>query len=423
MATFKAILSAPKKDGTISIRIRVYHNNESQYVKTNLYVAKKDITSAGTIKDNYVLDSVEDKIRSLRKMCNMLGDKIDTLSCSDLVDILDGKRLDSNGSIDFITALQDDYEKLKKQGRAGTAATRIAVANALIRFEGKKHLDVNKMTARYIESFIEFLQDEPSQTTGKTKSSFAMYLSVVRKVINDLKKMHNDEELNIIRITANPFSKIRIPKDKIPLKRSLSIEQIQAIINLPYLDKNVNNGEFNRYNLAKDMFLLSFMLMGINSADLYACENYKNEIITYNRKKTSRRRSDSAEMQVKVEKCAQKIMGKYLSSDKSAKRVFRFFKTYANSQGFNAAINKGLNKDLKNIGEDIGVDNLQFYAARHSWATIAQNDVGLDKYLVHECLNHVDETMKITEIYLRKDFSRFWDANTKVLSLFDWSNL
>lgn len=423
MATFKTTLSAPKRDGTVNIRIRVVHNRTLGYVKTNLYVEKKNITPSGEINDNYVLDSIEDKIRSLRKKCNILGDRIDNLSCADLIDILQNKHPGDNGIIDFIAALHTDADRLKKQGRAGTAATRTAVASALSRFEKKNSLDINKLTVRYVENFIDFLSNEPSKTTGKPKQSFAMYIAVIRKVINDLRKIHNDDDLGIIRISVNPFSKISVPKDKRPAKRSLTIEQIQSIINLPYLDRNANNGIFNRYNLAKDMFLLSFALMGMNSADLYFCENYENKIITYNRKKTSRRRSDNAEMQVKIEKVVQKIISKYMSDDKKAKYVFRFFKTYASSQGFNSAINKGLNKDLKNIGDDIGVKNLQLYSARHSWATIALNDAGIDKYLVHECLNHVDESMKITDIYIRKDFSRFWEANKKVLSLFDWSSL
>jgi hypothetical protein len=64
---------------------------------------------------------------------------------------------------------------------------------------------------------------------------------------------------------------------------------------------------------------------------------------------------------------------------------------------------------------------LGFYAARHSWATIACSSVvGIDKATVHEALNHVDNEMKVTDIYIDRDWSVIWNANKKVLELFDW---
>lgn len=56
-----------------------------------------------------------------------------------------------------------------------------------------------------------------------------------------------------------------------------------------------------------------------------------------------------------------------------------------------------------------------FYISRHSWATIALNKVGIDKYTVHAALNHVDETMKVTDIYIERDFVNENKANAKVV--------
>lgn len=56
-----------------------------------------------------------------------------------------------------------------------------------------------------------------------------------------------------------------------------------------------------------------------------------------------------------------------------------------------------------------------FYISRHSWATIALNKVGIDKYTVHAALNHVDESMKVTDIYIERDFVNENKANAKVV--------
>ena len=103
------------------------------------------------------------------------------------------------------------------------------------------------------------------------------------------------------------------------------------------------------------------------------------------------------------------IVEKY--RDKSGKRIFNFYRYYADEKTFNKAINYG----LKEIGSILNIDDLEYYAARHSWATIALNKVGIDKYTVHAALNHVDEAMKVTDIYIERDFVNENKANTKVI--------
>ena len=73
------------------------------------------------------------------------------------------------------------------------------------------------------------------------------------------------------------------------------------------------------------------------------------------------------------------------------------------------------------IAERVGMDSLTFYAARHTWATIARSAaVGIEKATVHEALNHVDRDMRVTDIYIDRDWSVIWKANEKVLKKFTW---
>ena len=149
--------------------------------------------------------------------------------------------------------------------------------------------------------------------------------------------------------------------------------------------------------------------MGMNSVDLHSCDEIENNTITYYRSKTTGRRLDRAKMKVDVPSVLLSLMEKY--KDYTGKRVFRFYQMYNTANNFNRAINLG----LKQIGEMLKVDDLEFYAARHSWATIALNKVGIDKYTVHAALNHVDETMKVTDIYIERDFVNENKANAKVV--------
>ena len=102
-------------------------------------------------------------------------------------------------------------------------------------------------------------------------------------------------------------------------------------------------------------------------------------------------------------------MEKY--KDYTGKKAFRFYQMYNTANNLNRAINVG----LKEIDKLLKVDNLELCAARHSWATIALNKVGIDKYTVHSALNHVDEAMKVTDSYIERDFISQKQANAKVV--------
>ena len=218
-----------------------------------------------------------------------------------------------------------------------------------------------------------------------------------------------------MNILGNPFRNLRLETPAPTAKRAISAESIQQIIDLPPLANE-------RARMARDCFLLSFALMGMNSADLLTCPPARKDEIVYFRQKTASRRTDRAEMHVRIEPCVSPLIARY--SDKTGKRLLHFYLRYKDRVSFNKAINKG----LKDVGEAIGVDGLTFYAARHSWATIArtpreEGGAGLDKYVIHEALNHVDTSMKVTDIYLVKNWRGIFEANKAVMNLFDWSGI
>ncbi|MDR2361296.1 MAG: hypothetical protein LBD91_01030, partial [Prevotellaceae bacterium] len=90
-------------------------------------------------------------------------------------------------------------------------------------------------------------------------------------------------------------------------------------------------------------------------------------------------------------------------------RLLNVHKRYSTYGTFNAALNKG----LKQI--NCGVENLTFYAIRHTWATIAENNVGLSTSLVGRCLNHIDENLKTTKGYIKTNWRPVNNANRQVL--------
>ena len=224
-------------------------------------------------------------------------------------------------------------------------------------------------------------------------------------------KHYNKPDKGLIRIPHSPFEYFKIPKEEATRKRAIQPKQIKAIWNMPY--HNIHRGHKGTclFDLAKDCFILSFCLMGINSVDLYnaTVTELKGNRFIYFRTKTKGRRHDKAKMEVIIPDMVLPIVEKY--RDTTSKRLFKFYKDYRDSRAFNKAINIG----LKEIGNILNIEDLEYYAARHSWATIALNKCSIDKYTVHAALNHVDESMRVTDIYIERDFVNENNANAKVV--------
>ena len=49
-------------------------------------------------------------------------------------------------------------------------------------------------------------------------------------------------------------------------------------------------------------------------------------------------------------------------------------------------------------------------------ATIAYNEAGIDKFTIHEMLNHKVKVFTVTNMYIRQDFSRINDANFRLIN-------
>lgn len=414
MATFKAEVYAhqKKEDGTYNIKIRVFHNGKKKYLATVWYVTKDDLTRSLKIKNQKYVDLTDELIRKYRSKLDRLGERLKQMSVEQVVDyITDEYNEKDYFDLDFVEYTRKYIQHLKDTGHAGTINGYRSGINSLIAYVGREQISIKEITRRFVQDWVFWLRDRPTLSKPKTGNrSPSLYFGCMCAMYNRAKIEFNDEDAGIIRIPFSPFKNIEVPPCEIPPKRALTIEQIRQIASLPYNDFIPSMGN-NVHNLAKDMFLLSFALVGMNSADLYECTDYKDGRITYQRAKTRTTRADHAEISIRVEPEIQKLVDKYRDPD--GKRVFVFYRMYPNAAKFNEGINRG----MKYVGKEIDVPNLQYYAARHSWATIAANDAGVDKYSVHIALNHVDNALKITDVYIKKSWKPIDDANRKVLDL------
>ena len=416
MLTIKAEIkrSELKVDGTYNVKIRFTLDRKVKRLSTNLFVTQQDLTKSLKFKeDTSIKREVDRLVLYYREQCLKLQLDQNHYSLDEIVEFLNGEQ-EKQQTINFIKFSREWIASTTIKG----APNYTTAINALVRFIGKEELDINQITLDFLEDFKSFLNKEREIRTkrlmqqGKrvpSNRSLSLYLISIKKLFNEAKKRYNKKDKNLILIPNSPFIELEIPKQEATRKRAISADIIKKVWKLPYKDMKKGYKATCRYNLAKDCFILSFCLMGMNSADLYNATEMKGNTITYNRTKTKDRRLDKAQMKVDIPKLAQPLIEKY--KDKTGKRLFNFYQYYVDEKGFNKAINYG----LKEIGRLLEIDDLEYYAARHSWATIALNKVGIDKYTVHAALNHVDETMRVTDIYIERDFANENRANAKVV--------
>lgn len=416
MLTIKAEVQQDKQrsDGTYNVKVRFTQDRKIKRLSTSLFVTSKELTKSFKFKEDApIKKEIDNLVSYYKEQCTKLQLDQSNYTLEDVFEFLNGER-EKKQVIDFIKFSREWIASTPIKG----APNYTTALNALTRFIGKEELDTNLITLDFLQEFKAFLNKEKEVRTKKliqqgkritSNRSLSLYLVSIKRLFNEAKKKYNRRDKNLILISNSPFDEFEIPRQEATRKRAIPSDIIKKVWKLPYKDMKKGYKATCRYNLAKDCFILSFCLMGMNSADLYNATEITGNTIIYNRTKTKDRRLDKAQMKVDVPKLVQPLIEKY--KDNTGKRLFNFYQYYVDEKSFNKAINYG----LKEIGALLEVNDLEYYAARHSWATIALNKVGIDKYTVHAALNHVDEAMKVTDIYIERDFVNENKANAKVI--------
>lgn len=412
MPTLKAVVLKHqiREDGTYNIKIRVTHDRKSAYIPTEHYVGKKQVSGDCTkIKDGFIIGEINKDLDRLRRVISKLGPKVSLYTAKDLADYLSKERNPGAGNkIDFFIFAEAKISELIAEGRESSASSYTATINNLKKWLNRDYLEFKEITVKFLREYEVYLRGRKDMGSRGIESN----LVYIRAIFNFARLQYNDEDTDDIKIPHYPFARFKIPKSEEPQKRSISAETIRKIQNYTFTPSSkygIRKDSRYRADIARDVYLLSFYLVGMNSVDMFNLPPITGERIVYNRQKTQGRRSDKAEISIKIEESARELLEKY--KDPDGVRALIFYKWYSGERVFNSAVNKG----LKDVGTSVGVKDLEFYSARHSWATIARNDCNVSKDDISLSLNHSDPDRKVTDKYIRKDWSKIDRANDKVL--------
>ncbi len=261
----------------------------------------------------------------------------------------------------------------------------------LVAFESDhlEELRFEDLTGEWLTRFDSFMAQ-----TAPSKNARNIHLRNIRTVFNEA----IDDEVT----TFYPFRRFKIRA--VPTKkRSLKLKELRTLFNFPA-------EKFMQYYI--DLFKLDFMLIGINMVDLCRLKKIESDgRIYFNRAKTSRAYS------IKVEPEALEIIERYHGQD----WLINILDHYKNHNDFTRKINKNLQKvgPLKRVGRGGKkiytplFPQLTTYWARHTWATIAANELDIPKDVISHALGHGNNT--VTDIYIDFDERKVDEANRRVL--------
>lgn len=327
---------------------------------------------------------------TLRKMlsaveiyCLTHEDVSDARAREDLEEIIGYKKRNRGGEL---TTYFARYMEAHRQ-RANTIDLYMRTIKKVNEFS--PHVMLSAIDSRWVERFDAWME-----LHGLRPNSRSIFLRNVRAVI----KWVNRHE----QIIPDPFARYQIERENTDPK-ALTMRQLLGLYHYQPVEP--------WQEFARDIFLLSFYLIGVNLADLMVMTRdcIVDGRLVYTRLKTGRKHS------VKIEPEAGALLAKYAGK----KKLFNF----AEDSSYNA-VKVRVNRNLKRLGSveyqgqkkiitSMLPDYACYYSARYTWATVAYA-MGIPSSTISDSLGH-EHDCPVTFGYITIDTDSIDKANRRII--------
>lgn len=376
---------SPSNTSVYPIKLTITKNRRAAYISTGIFVRKDQwknnrvIGRCDKVQLNNFLDSFLYHARSIINEGRLSGRYLDWTVLdikNELASIIENGKVEETKP-----SLCEVYNKFAESRTSERTKEiyRVTWRKIASMYPSAEAITLSSIDLGWLEEF-----DERLIARGNNPSTRNLDLRNLRAVI----KYAYKHKL----LPEYPFEDFKMP-DSLSPERYLTKKQLRAFMHAtlkPWEEKY------------RDFFMLSFYLIGINTEDLLHVKTIEENRITYSRSKTGKIIS------VKVEAEALSIINRH----RGQHFLLNILDTYKNTHNWTSKVDSV----LQDIARRIGIPPITMYWARHTWATLAQGDLGIDIGIISDALGHQNNNKKTTWIYIHKrDYSKVDSANRKVI--------
>lgn len=339
MTTLKTAVVPAKqlKSGKHKIRIAVGHKKQTRYLVTRFVIDDLSQFRDGQVVNDLEAPAINSKLRNLLNEYQDALDKINTdaYTCGQIVEYLSRfKRTSST----FNSVAKEMISEMKEEGRKGTAG----LYELTLRYfnectYGKMMLDM--IVPKTIKDFDLFLNKEK----GLNATTRGIHMAHVKAIINSAIRD------KIVSYETHPFEYYVKPAPEVR-ELDISVEEFKKIRDSDFPEKSLR--------VARDVFLLSYYLGGINLIDLMNI-NFKNATtIEYIREKSKNTKRGEKKISLSIPPEAQPIIKTWIG--RNGKLNFGYKLSYSNFRNY-------VTKELQRLADRLELNkHVVYYSARKS---------------------------------------------------------
>lgn len=374
MATINPVIIKERvlKNGTHKLRIAVRHKSVTSYIVTKII-----LNDPGQLKNGKIVrhpDACELN-KKLRNMLDIYEERLDNVkntdlyTCEQLRDIIksgpDGEEVTFKGiSGEYVSYLMSEgrnsYSKL------------IERSSRYFCDYCRGDIEMEDITPVLVKSFSEYLR-----RSGKTQTYINTILSHIKVIVN---KAISDQ---MVSYSVHPFSSVRI--SPAPVREvTLSLESFLRIMN--------SSPDTKKKKMARDLFMISFMLGGMNLIDIMNVD-FRDKEVRYVRTKSAGRTQQENVISFDMPEGIERYAGGWMQPN--GKLDFGYNFTYHNFSQY-------VSYAITDLAEELGIkERVVFYSARKCFAQFA-SDICMPDSVINYCLGHSDRSKGVIRYYTLK---------------------
>lgn len=373
MATINPVIIPERvlKNGTHKLRIAVRHKSKTAYIITRII-----LDEPGQLRNGKIVRHPEACLlnKKLRKMMDVYEERLekirntDLYTCEQLRDIIksgpDGEEVTFKG-------ISEEYvSSLMSEGRVSYAKLMERSSRYFCEY-CRGDIAMEDITPVLVKSFAESIKNPK-----RSKTYISTILSHIKALVN--KAISNQ----MVSYSIHPFLGVKIPQS--PVRDvTLSLESFLRIMN--------SSPDTKKKKMARDLFMISFMLGGMNLIDIMNVD-FRDKEVRYVRTKSAGRTQQENVIAFEMPEGIDRYTGEWMKPN--GKLDFGYNFTYHNFSQY-------VSYAITDLAEELGIkERVVFYSARKCFAQFA-SDICMPDSVINYCLGHSDRSKGVIRYYTK----------------------